>query len=416
MTLIATPLKLTPCQEKSLALLNGSENVFLTGVAGSGKSHLVRHYLDSTHSEFFPVLASTGAAAVLVGGRTFHGFFGLGVMEGGVEAAVTRALKDRRVLKRLRRVHGFVIDEVSMIPGAALEAAEKICRAARQPRVPWGGARVVAVGDFAQLPPVTREGQTDWAFLSPTWTESHFAPAVLRTIVRTGDVDFLRILGDVRRGKADEKTCAFLTARTDVDVDDAQATHVFARRNQTESFNNVRLAAIEDEESKFPTIYSGEPRFIEALRKSSPIPETLRLKRGALVMTRINDPEQRFINGTTALVDDIASDQITLRIGRSHVSVEPTDFNWLSAEGGIVATARNFPLNLAWATTIHKAQGMTLERMVTDLRGLWDPGQAYVALSRLREPSGLMLTGWDTQSIRASQEVLRFHREIGMEE
>lgn len=406
---------LTSDQAACLTLLNSDRNVFLTGVAGSGKSYLIRHFLDAVEKDFFPVLASTGAAAVLVGGRTFHSFFGLGIMEGGLEATVDRALRDRRVVRRLRRISGFVIDEISMIPGLALTAAELICRGARKPTLPWGGARVVAVGDFAQLPPVSRESANpDWAFTTDTWEKSDFSPAVLNSIVRSEDAHFLGVLADVRNGEISANTRSFLNHHVDADVDDAEATHIFGRRNQTAALNNHRLASLDDVVHEIPTDYSGDKRFIEALKKNAPIDEVLRLKTGALVMIRINDPKQQYINGTTGIVENMSTDEVIVRVGRRHITIEKNDFNWLDAEGNIAATARNFPLSLAWATTIHKAQGMTLERMVTDLRGLWDPGQAYVALSRLRTPQGLTLTGWDEKSIRTSPEVTAFHRKIGM--
>lgn len=150
----------SPCQQKALNFLETSaDNIFLTGRAGTGKSYLVRYFLKDRDPKTFPVVASTGAAAIVVGGRTFHSFFGLGIMEGGIEKTIERATKDRRVVKRLQKIGGFVLDEVSMIPGPALRAAEIICRIARKKHLPWGGARVIAVGDFAQLPPVTRGSQ-----------------------------------------------------------------------------------------------------------------------------------------------------------------------------------------------------------------------------------------------------------------
>src|SRR5580692_8837694 len=129
-------------QQTALQILNKDGNVFITGAAGSGKSFLLRHYL---RGKTFPILASTGAAAILVGGRTFHSFFGLGIMQGGLEATVQRALTNKKLVRRLKKTQGVVIDEVSMLSGATLRAAETIARKAREQESPWGGLRVVAV-------------------------------------------------------------------------------------------------------------------------------------------------------------------------------------------------------------------------------------------------------------------------------
>lgn len=184
-------LQLTPCQSKALLALRGPENVFITGGAGSGKSFLIRFFLRHIETREFPILASTGTAAVLVGGRTFHNFFGLGIMEGGVEVAVEKASKNRRVVRRLKKVRGFIVDEISMLSGPTLRAAELIARRVRNSDLPWGGLRVVAVGDFAQLPPVERSPSARsarrWAFLDPVWTRSGFEIHHLKTQTRCRD-------------------------------------------------------------------------------------------------------------------------------------------------------------------------------------------------------------------------------------
>ncbi len=176
----------SPCQKAALRLLQeDTANPFITGAAATGKSFLIREFLKNRDRKKFPVVASTGSAAVWVGGRTFHSFFGLGIMEGGLDRTVDRALSNRRIVNRLKKTEGFVLDEVSMISGTTLRAAEAIARFARGDERPWGGMRVIAVGDFAQLPPVTPSGQRDWAFLDETWLRSDFTLVLLRTMLRS---------------------------------------------------------------------------------------------------------------------------------------------------------------------------------------------------------------------------------------
>ena len=177
-------MELTPCQMHALNTIQSDKNVFVTGEAGTGKSFLIHHYI-LKHAPKTPILASTGAAAVLVGGRTFHSFFSLGILEGGKRKTIEGALKNGKLRKRLRECKEIIIDEISMLPGIVLSTAEEICRLHRENDEPWGGIRVIAVGDFAQLPPVTRPGDDrDWAFAHSVWGRSEFTPAFLKTPVR----------------------------------------------------------------------------------------------------------------------------------------------------------------------------------------------------------------------------------------
>lgn len=403
------------CQETAMAVLEKSaHNIFLTGRAGTGKSFLIKEFLRNKDEKIFPVLASTGSAAVLVGGRTFHSFFGLGIMEGGFEATVNRALKNSRVVKRLRKINGFVLDEVSMISGETLRVAEEICRRARQKHMPWGGARVVVVGDFAQLPPVARNGEKrDWAFQSVVWEQSDFVPLVLATMMRSEDDEFLQILNFVRDGIVNDEVEAYLNRRVQTDFENEQTTFLFPRRETAEQLNLQRLGELKAQLHVLPTEYEGNERFVEVLKKQAPIPEVLQLKESASVMIRINDPIQRFVNGSIGQIVGIKDEVIFVKLKNGKmVEIEKHLFSMMDADGHTVATAKNFPLNLAYAATIHKSQGLTLDHMVCDLTRLWEPGQAYVAMSRLRRGKDMILTGWSPNSIRVDAAVTEFHERL----
>lgn len=397
-------------QKVALEILQSGENVFVTGGAGSGKSFLIRHFMRGLNPKEFPILASTGAAAVLLGGRTFHSFFGLGIMEGGKAATLDRVINDRRVMKRLKDVEGIVIDEISMIPAAALETAEELARHARESSLPWGGLRVIVVGDFAQLPPVTRSGPRDWSFLSSTWENSGFQVVELTHNQRTWDREFLDVLADVRTGVVSERVREFLESRVREHDEMDEGLRLFPRRDQSETFNQTKLGQINETEVRIPSIYLGEAKFIEALKKNSPLPAELVIKVGCKVMFLQNDPQKRWVNGTRGTVVEITPDKITVEKGSwRHVTVEKTQFALQNADGNVVASMINFPLNLAYATTIHKSQGATLDEIWVDLSRLWEPGQAYVALSRLRNGEGLKLLGWNTRSFITDPQVTRFY-------
>ncbi|MFK8138724.1 MAG: DEAD/DEAH box helicase [Bdellovibrionales bacterium] len=400
-------------QKTAFDYLSGTENVFLTGGAGTGKSFLVKQFLEDKDPKQFPVLASTGSAAVLVGGRTFHSFFNLGIMEGGLEATIEKAIGDSKLVSRLHDVHGFILDEVSMIPAVAFRAAEAIARLVLNPSLPWGGLRVIAVGDFAQLPPVNiHGGQIDWVFKDPSWRASQFKKVVLSENMRSNQDLFLEVLADLRVGNKSEKLLQFLQDHTRLAEESLDAVRLFPRKNKVETYNLEKLEEIEDQPMEFFTEYDGNKKFIEKIKKSAPVPEKLVLKIGAFVMIRQNDPMNRFVNGSLGHIMDIHSDEIDIDLLNGHnIRLERSQFSLLDPDGNIVALARNFPISLAYATTIHKSQGTTLDRMVVDISSLWEPGQAYVALSRIRDPKNLYIEKWDKKSIKVSSEVVEFYKE-----
>lgn len=404
---------LTPCQISALDILKREGNVFLTGAAGTGKSYLLDQYLKGKGSDDFPIVASTGAAAVIVGGRTFHSFFGLGIMEGGIEMAVAKALRSKKVHQRLQRASCVIIDEVSMLSGSTLLAAEMVARRARGRDEPWGGLRIIVVGDFAQLPPVTPGLQTkDWCFLHPVWEQSDFEPALLSTVMRTQDTEFLEILNFIRDGVVNDRVRRFLDERTETTDDPLDATRLYPHRAQADKYNLQRLEALSGAEIVIETIYDGDEKYKESAKRNLPIPDTLILKRSALIMMRRNDVsgQGRFVNGSLGHIHGIDDDTLYVRLlNGEDVEIEKYKFSTLDGDGNEVMSAWNFPVSLAYATTIHKAQGATLDRMIVDLHQLWEPGQAYVALSRVRSGDGLMIERWSPGSIRADALVTSFY-------
>lgn len=404
--------QLTPSQAEGFRdLTQGRDNIFLTGGPGTGKSFLIREFLEKSEKEI-PVVASTGAAAILIGGRTFHSFFGLGIMQGGPEMVVEKALKNKRLRKRLKDTETLVVDEVSMLSGETLNCAEQIARAVRKSQEPWGGIRMIVVGDFAQLPPISRseKREKEWCFLSGAWARSYFKKIVLREVKRTEDAEFLEVLEDIRWGRLSEKVEAFLNGRLvhteEVEMD---VPHVFPRRAQTDAFNRARLNEIESKSRFYKTDYGGKDIYIERLKRDAPIPEVLELKDGALVMLRMNDPKQRYVNGTVGTIEALEDDILLVRVKNRVMEIEPFTFTILDDEGEEAAFASNFPVTLAYANTIHKMQGTTLDRCHISLRALWEPGQAYVALSRARSGDGITLMDWDASSIRADVAVKKFY-------
>lgn len=343
-------------------------------------------------------------------------------MEGGVSATIERALKNKRVVSRLKETDSIIIDEVSMISGPTLKTAEEIARRARSEKYsvktnPWGGIKVIAVGDFAQLPPVNPfSTKKEWAFLDPVWDQSEFTPVFLNQSMRATDPKFLEILNSIRIGDMNDQIRQFLNSRTGKNPT-GEFTCLFPRRENVEKYNLERLEKLSGPVFTFQTDYSGKAKDIETFRKHSPVSDIIQLKKNALVMLRQNDNDGRWVNGTLAIVQDLSKKSLFVKplSGKAKnetIEIEESEFTLLDAEGEPVVTASNFPVSLAWAMTIHKAQGATIDRMRVDLRSLWEPGQAYVALSRARDPDELYIDGWSERTVFADKDVTNFHSNI----
>jgi ATP-dependent exoDNAse (exonuclease V) alpha subunit len=231
--------------------------------------------------------------------------------------------------------------------------------------------------------------------------------------MRSDDSEFLSILNDVRRGEVNDRVEAFLN-RKKSDIDEYfEGTRLFPRRNQTDEYNARELEKIDGKLFRFPAMYSGNEKSIEQLKKHSPLPEELLVKEGALVMLRQNDPKMRWVNGSTGYIRSIDSSEITIELlNKKTITIEPMSFSLLNAEGITMAAVTNFPITLAYAATIHKAQGMTLDRLMVNLNALWEPGQAYVALSRVIAPENLRIEAWQRQSIKADPIVEKFYQSL----
>jgi ATP-dependent DNA helicase PIF1 len=405
-------LDLTTSQKNALDVLeNETSNVFLTGFAGTGKSFLISRFLQNKDQRAeYPVLGSTGVSALLLGGRTFHSYFGLGFANNSIEQTIAQACGNSKVGTRLRKAKAIIIDEISMISGNLMTAAESIARHFLQSSQPWGGLRIIVVGDFAQLPPVERGNQKPWAFLFPVWEESRFKPLILKENTRVDDEAFMEVLNKIRYGVVDASVEAFLNERKDASPRSA-TTRLFALRNQVSEYNIEKLDEMTGEVFSIPTLYSGAEPYVTSIKKNSPVEEVLHLKKGATVMIRINDPMFRYVNGTIGKVVgyDSKTDILQIQVRNKVYDFEKMAFSWMDGQGEVKAKATNFPIQLSWATTIHKSQGATLDSAWIDLTRFWEAGQAYVALSRVRNSQDLIIQNWNAKSIKADSVVTMFY-------
>ncbi len=388
-------------EEQFDSLVAAGENVFLTGAGGTGKTTLTRRMIARDPGRF-AVTASTGIAALNAGGFTLHRWSGmmLGPRDGeSDEHYLTDLMNDprrsvRKGFARIRSCQSLVIDEISMLNGRTLDFLDFMCRELRGSDSPFGGIQVIATGDFLQLPPVNKTGNYDWAFQSRAWQEANFRTVHLTEVKRQDDVEFVRSLSEFRFGVIGTTSANLLRTRI-ARFPDADLTRLFTHNAQVDKWNAYRLGEIDAEPTVFDAELTGPESQQQFLINNLLTPRELVLKPGAHVMFTVNSSEGGFVNGQTGVIADLGSRRILVESNGRLIQVDP--FTWqFDSKDKTSATFTQFPLRLSWALTIHKAQGLTLDSALIDVRAAREPGQAYVAASRLRTLSGLHLKGWFT--------------------
>lgn len=400
--------------DRFLDLADAGENTFLTGPAGSGKSHNVRDYL-KRHPDT-QIVASTGVAALNVGGMTVHRWSGmlLGPQQGqDFEQFFAHLARDakpgvRIAFNRVRKCQRLVIDEISMLSGRAFDYLDFHCRRIREDKRPFGGIQIIGTGDFLQLPPVRTNPAHpyDWAFDSAAWSAAGFQTVELRRIMRQDEPEFVATLAKFRRGEIDGDTERLLRPRITT-FPARDITRLFTHNSMVDRWNDFCLGELPGPESVREAETWGPQHQIDFLEKNLLTPKVLRLKPGAKVMFTVNRPDDGFVNGQTGEVVSIGLTTAVVSTEGREIEVAPYRWRYDSNDPG-TAWFEQLPLRLAYAMTIHKAQGLTLDSAFVDIRAAREPGQAYVALSRVRTLAGLHLKDWP-KGVFVSQRAIDFH-------
>jgi hypothetical protein len=385
-------------QERALSILKTGANAFVTGEPGSGKTYLINAYIAYLEAckLSVAVTASTGIAATHIGGMTIHSWSGIGARDSLSPYDLDHIASQQKTQKRVGKAHTLIIDEISMLDGKLLDMVDRVCRAVRKNNDPFGGLQVVFVGDFFQLPPIAKMGEAvHYAFESPAWSAARPVVCYLDGQFRQEDEMLLALLQSIRRNEVEEEHYTLLSEQTEIGYEHIEPTRLFTHNADVDAVNAAKLRELPGMVRKFAMSGRGNKQLQESLAKNCLSPQLLELKEQAMVMCTKNNFEAGYVNGTLGRVVAFDAEDgypIIETAGGRRIPIKPA--TWSVAEDNkVLAEIEQVPLRLAWAITIHKSQGMSLDAAEIDLTRAFAYGQGYVALSRVRTLAGLKLLG-----------------------
>ena len=418
--------ELSDKQQKVIDLFLQGKNLFISGGAGCGKSYLLNYLKRNFSNQGLEITASTGIASVNIGGSTIHSWAGIGLANQPIEQIIENIFlpKFSKVRRKIIKTKILAIDEISMISREVLEILDQVFRAVRGNEKPMGGIQMLFFGDFLQLPPINRDSNvSNFCFDSKIWEDLKFHNIILDKIFRQSDENFIKLLNNLRFGIIDDEDKKILESRINAKDDNSsiKPTILTTHNAKVEFVNNKYLKNIPNTEQAFQAEYKGDAYKIEFLKKNCIAYQSLKLKVGAQVMMIKNTLQKEgIINGSLGIVKDFSTKKMYPIVEFANgkiftISPEEWVLEKLDPEtriNKIEASISQVPLILAWAITIHKSQGLTLDKISCDLSDSFSPGQAYVALSRARNLEGVFIESLNFAKINVDKNALNFYKEI----
>lgn len=404
-------------QKQALGVMMGGSNVFLTGAPGAGKTYVLNKFVKRAEraGKRIAVTASTGIAASHLGGTTIHSWSGLGILDELSPGDLKKLSTSDKLIKRYNNTDILVIDEVSMLHGKRLDMINTLAKKLRMNETPFGGLQVILVGDLFQLPPISRgSSELDFAHLSEAWAELDPKICYLTEQHRQSSGDnLLDLLTAMRVGKVEEIHETYIKDRLEAEAPESgSVTRLFSHNVDVDSINQEHLDQIDETSRTFVMQTKGARGKVEQMVKSVLAPEVLELKIGAEVMFVANNFGAGYVNGSRGQVIDFVGGLPEVRLNNGRVVKVDLNTWTLSEDGKIRAEISQLPLRLAWAITIHKSQGMSLDAAQIDLSRAFTPGMGYVALSRVRSFNGLYLQGINNMAMNLNPQIYIFDTHI----
>ena len=411
-------------QSQAIAILKTGANVFLTGEPGSGKTHTVNAYVAYLRARGIEpaITASTGIAATHIGGLTIHSWSGIGIKSQLNKYDLEKISSLGYIVKRVRRARVLIIDEVSMLAPETLDMVDAVCREVKHSMDSFGGLQVIFAGDFFQLPPIQKMNretsaqaalieklQAVFVYDSPAWVRAKPVVCYFTEQHRQDDAEFLSLLSAIR-GNSFGVDHLRQIERCQIEPRSAppRAPQLYSHNVDVDRVNNDTLAKIAGKQRTFVMDSHGPAALVLSLKKGCLSPETLILKVGAEVMFTKNSVKDGFVNGTLGIVesfDELYQCPVVRTKDGRKITAERMDWT-VEEDGRPRAKISQFPLRLAWAITVHKSQGMSLDEAVIDLSKVFEYGQGYVALSRVRRLAGVHLLGWNERAFQVHPAIL----------
>ena len=397
-------------QDRALEIMMRGDNVMLTGPAGAGKSYLLNRFIDKARKKRKKVVvtATTGLAAAHLNGQTIHSWSGIGLGKKLHEDYIYMMSETKK--KAIRKTDILIIDEVSMMHDYNLDMVDQAMRIIREIDKPMGGIQTILCGDFFQLPPVSSNGSGRFITESATWRRLDLSICYLEEQYRAEDLRLQAILNALRAGNMKQVHLDQLLSRTRQRASDG-VTRLYTTNADVDELNQRELAAMPGDSHFYMRTSRGRWEAIVSLQRNVLAPELLELKLGVIVMAVKNDPAGRYHNGSIGNVIDFTSEGFPVVNFKNPTVVYPDEWELRSGDR-ITAAITQIPLRLAYAITVHKSQGMTLDAAEIDLRKAFVEGMGYVALSRVRSLDNLYLKGINQRALMVSKKTQQIDAEL----
>jgi len=405
-------------QKEALDILKLGYNVYLTGQAGSGKTFLLNKYISylKENRVNVAITASTGIAATHINGVTIHSWSGLGIKEKLTDNDIKKMLRKLYLRKRFLITNVLIIDEISMLHSFQLDLVNRICQAFKKNLEPFGGMQIICSGDFFQLPPVQKNRSDDAKFVteSEVWHNMDIKICYLQEQHRHRDLKLSKILADIRNNNINDESLKLLLSRENKEVSSIiKPTKLYTHNIDVDAINDLELDKINEKEFVYNMHSSGEIKLVELLKKSCLVREELVLKKDAEVMFLKNNFDKGYVNGTLGKVIGFGDNEYPIVKTFSGKEIIATPASWTIEEGDVVkAKISQIPLRLAWAITVHKSQGMTLDAAEIDLSKAFGKGMGYVALSRVKILDGIKLMGFNEIALEVNSKVIDLEKDL----